>query len=202
MPRIRADSIAEHKSLTRREIIEAATALFRVQGYIETSLGDVAGYVGIGRTTLYEYFSDKEDLLASLVEDRIPRVMDQLVGGLPEAATHRERLAELIIRGLEFISTDDDLGTLLMRETPRLGRRAQDRIRAAHSRLGDEITELCRLGIEAGEFRPFDPGDAGDLVFAVMWSASQSLLRDSEAKQRRHEVAETVVRFIFDGLAI
>ena len=202
MPRIRAGSIAEHKTLTRREIIAAATALFRAQGYTETSLGDVAGYVGIGRTTLYEYFADKEDLLASLVEERLPEVMERLVAGLPETATYREQLAELVIRGLEFISTDDDLGTLLMRETPRLRREAQARIRAAHQRLGDEIAHLCSQGIEAGEFRPFDPNDAGALVLAVMWSASQSLLQDSDAKQRRHEVAETVVRFVFDGLAI
>jgi AcrR family transcriptional regulator len=202
MPRIRASSIAEHKSQTRREILDAAAALFRAQGYIETSLGDIAGYVGVGRTTLYEYFTDKEDVLASLVEDRIPRVIDELVDGLPTDATIRQQLAELMIRGLEFISTDDDLGGLLMRETPRLGREAQDRIRAAHGRLESEITHLCALGIDTGEFRPFRSDEASRLVFAVMWSASQTLLRDVDAKQRRHEVAETVVRFVFDGLAI
>ena len=93
MPRIRAASVDEHKSKTRREILDAAEALFRGQGYAETAFGDVAAYVGVGRTTLYEYFTDKEDLLASLVEDRIPQVMDGLVDGLPTKATIREQLA-------------------------------------------------------------------------------------------------------------
>lgn len=202
MPRIRAASIAEHKSQTRHEILDAAAALFRAQGYGDTSLGDVAAFVGIGRTTLYEYFTDKEDLLASLVEDRIPQVMDTLVDELPVDATIREQLAELMIRGLEYISSDENLGTLLTRETPRLGPDAQVRIRESHRRLGDEITHLCRSGIAAGEFRPFEAEEAGRLVFAVMWSASQTLLRDADAKQHRHEVAETVVRLVFDGLAI
>lgn len=202
MPRIRAASIAEHKSQTRREILEAAAALFRAQGYVETSLGDMAAFVGIGRTTLYEYFMDKEDLLASLVEDRVPAVMDGIVDGLPTDATIRAQLAELMIRGLEYISSDENLGTLLTRETPRLGQDAQGRIRNAHRRLGDEITNLCNRGIDAGEFRPFEADEAGRLVFAVMWSASQTLLRDSDAKRRRHEVADTVIRFVFDGLAI
>ena len=202
MPRIRAASIAEHKTQTRTEILEAAAALFRTQGYSDTSLGDVAAFVGIGRTTLYEYFTDKEDLLASLVEDRIPQLMEQLVGGLPPDATVRERLSELMIRGLEYISTDENLGTLLPREIPRLGPEAQRRIRIAHSGLGDEITHLCHLGIAAGELRQFDADEAGRLVFAVMWSASQALLRDVDAKQRRHEVADMVIRFVFDGLAI
>jgi AcrR family transcriptional regulator len=202
MPRIRASSIAEHKSKTRREILDAAAELFRAQGYADTSLGDVAAYIGVGRTTLYEYFTDKEDLLASLVEDRIPPVMDGLVDGLPTEATVRQQLAELMIRGLEYVSSDENLGTLLTRETPRLGPDAQARIRTSHRRLGDEIARLCRSGIETGEFRAFEADEAGRLVFAVMWSASQTLLRDADAKQHRHEIAEMVVRFVFDGLAV
>ncbi len=187
--------------MTRREILDAAAILFRVHGYTGVSIGDVAGYVGIGRTTLYEYFTDKEDLLASLVEARIPQVMEELVSGLPADRPYREQLSELIVRGIDFVSTDEDLGAMLIRETPRLGRETQIRIREAHQPLADEITALCRLGIEAGEFRPFDPDEAGRLVFATMWTASQSLIRDEDAKQRRHEAADTLVRFVFDGLA-
>ena len=52
MPRIRADSIVEHKEKTRSEILDAGATLFRSQGYTDTNLGDIAAYVGIGRTTL------------------------------------------------------------------------------------------------------------------------------------------------------
>ena len=201
MPRIRADSIAKHRVMTKDEILDAAAALFRAQGYAETTLGDIASYVGIGRTTLYEYFSDKEDLLASVVESRIPAVMETLVKGVPENLPHRDRLGELIIRGMEFVSTDDELGAMLMRETPRLGRDAQDRIRASHQQLLDEIIALCRGGIATGEFRPFEPEVAGRLVFATMWSAAQALIHDSDAKQKRHEAAATVVRFVMGGIA-
>lgn len=183
-----------------RELLDAAAALFRAQGYGETSLGDVAAYVGIGRTTLYEYFTDKEDLLASLVEDRIPAVMASLVGDLPTELPVADRLAELIVRGMAYVSSDDDLGGMLMRETPRLGRPAQTRIRATHARLLDEITALCREGIESGEFRQYDPEVAGRLVFANLWSASQALIHDADAKQKRHEAADTLVRFVIGGL--
>jgi AcrR family transcriptional regulator len=200
MPRIRAESIAEHKAMMQREILDAAAALFRAQGYTDTSLGDVAAYVGIGRTTLYEYFSDKEDLLATLVEDRIPAVMDALVAGIPDDVAVTDRLSELIVRGIDYVSSDDDLGAMLMRETPRLGREAELRVRATHQRLLDEITALCRDGIESGEFLSYDPDVAGRLVFANLWSASQALIRDTDAKQKRHEAADTLVRFVIGGL--
>jgi AcrR family transcriptional regulator len=201
MPRIRASSIQEHKDLTRREILDAAAALFRAQGYDETNLGDIAGYVGIGRTTLYEYFSDKEDILASLVEDTIPGVVADMLQGLPPTLQARDRLAELIQRGLAFVSTDENLGSMLMRETPRLSNEAQRRVRSAHRPLQDEIVQVVASGIESGEFRHFEPMLAAQIVYGLMMSASTSLIRDADAKQRLHEVADTVVSVVFEGLA-
>jgi AcrR family transcriptional regulator len=157
--------------------------------------------VGIGRTTLYEYFSDKEDVLVNLVESRIPAVVEGLLAGVPDELSTRERLAELIVRGLEFVSSDDDLGSTLMRELPRLSEPAQRRLRKAHKALEDEVIRLCKVGIASGEFGAFDAVDAGRLVFTVMMAASQSLLRDKDAKQRMHEAADTLVRFVFEGLA-
>lgn len=202
MPRIRAATIDEHKEMTRREILVAAGELFRSEGFSDTTLRDIAAYVGIGRTTLYEYFSDKEDVLVNLVEHTLPDVVDGLLAGLPPDVTVRERLSELIVRGLEFVSSDTSLGSTLMRELPKLSPAAQRRVRKAHGRLEAEVTRLCRLGIDRGEFRSFDPDDAGRLVSQMMMSASQGLLRDTDAKQRIHEVADTLVRFLFDGLAV
>ena len=201
MPRIRAATIDEHKELTRRQILAAAGELFRADGYGETTLGDIAATMGIGRTTLYEYFSDKEDVLVNLIEETIPGVVAGMLKGLPTDISTRDRLSELIVRGLEFVSSDSTLGSTLMRELPSLSRPAQRRVRTAHAELEAEVTRLCRLGIGRGEFRQFDPEDAGRLVYQMMMSASQGLLRDADAKQRLHHVADTLVRFVFEGLA-
>jgi len=201
MPRIRASTIEEHKRQTRAQILDAAADLFRSYGYTDTNLGDISAFVGIGRTTLYEYFSDKEDVLVNLVEDRIPGVVERLLAGVPDEVSLRERLGELIVRGLAFVSNDDDLGSILMREVPRLSEPAQRRIRRAHKPLEDEVIRLCEMGIQSGEFRQFDPVDAGRLVFSMMMAASEGLRRDRDAKGKMHEAADTLVRFVFEGLA-
>lgn len=201
MPRIRAESIEQHKALTRREILEAATGLFRAQGYNDTSLGDIAAHVGIGRTTLYEYFSDKEDILVCLVEEELPGLMDEVLSGLPDDLSCRARLSELIVRGLEFVSDESNLGAMLMRELPSISRDAQAKVRRAHDGLAAAIEGVCREGIESGEFRDLDPDHASRLVYTLMMSASSSLLRSPEAKQELHDAAGTLVRLVFDGLS-
>ncbi len=202
MPRIRAANIAEHKSRTRREILAAASALFRTQGYADTNLGDIAAYIGVGRTTLYEYFADKEDILVQMVEETMPALVDEMLQGLPDGVGCRERLAEIIVRGLEFVSAGDRLGPLVMREMPLLSAETQQRVGRAHGRLQAEITDVCRLGIQSGEFGAFDPEDAGRIVFTLVMSASQALLQDAQAKDRWREVTETLLRFVFEGLAV
>lgn len=202
MPRIRASTIEEHKAVTRRAILAAAGELFAADGYRATTLSDIAAAVGVGRTTLYEYFTDKEDVLVSLVDETVPGIVDGMLAGLPDTLSSRDQLAELIVRGLTFVSSESDLGPTLMRELPTLSQPAQRRVRAAHTRLESEVIRLCRIGIESGEFRSFDPADAGRLVYQMMMSASQGLLRDADAKQHLHDVADTLVRFVFDGLAV
>ena len=200
MPRIRAESIEEHKTLTRREILAAAADLFRAQGYTETSLGDIASHVGIGRTTLYEYFADKEGILVSLVQQELPGLMADLVAGLPADMSCRERLGELIVRGLQFVSDDTKLGSMLMRELPNISKEAQLEVRQAHFGLAGGVMEVCREGVGTGEFRGFDPDLTGQLVYGLMMSASSGLMRSSEAKARIGEVADTLLGIVFDGL--
>jgi AcrR family transcriptional regulator len=200
LPRIRAESIEEHKALTRRDILEAAIGLFRAQGYNETSLGDIASHVGIGRTTLYEYFADKEAILVNLVQQELPGLMEELVADLPGGASHRARLGELIVRGLEFVSDESNLGSMLMRELPNISKGAQREVRQAHFGLAGAVVTECRDGIAAGEFRDFDPNLVGQLVYGLMMSASSGLMRSPEARSESRGVADTMMGIIFDGL--
>jgi len=200
VPRIRAESIEEHKTLTRREILAAAADLFRVQGYTETSVGDIAAHIGIGRTTLYEYFADKEAILVSLVHQELPGLMADLVADLPSDSSCRERLGELIVRGLRFVSDDTNLGSMLMRELPNISKEAQLEVRQAHFGLAGGVMEVCREGAASGEFRGFDPDLTGQLIYGLMMSASSGLMRSPEAKARIGDVADTLLGIVFDGL--
>ncbi len=200
MPRIRASTIEEHKSLTRREILDAAAALFFAQGYEETSLSDIAAYVGIGRTTFYDYFGDKEEVLVELVEESVPKLIDKFLGDLPSELSARDRLAEMTIRSLMFVADETNLGTLVMREVPKLGPEAQRRVGIAHSRIGDEIRIICSEAVAGGEFVGDDVDYLADFVTNVVLWAARSLIKAEDPKQEVHEVAEATLRLLFDGI--
>jgi AcrR family transcriptional regulator len=58
----------------RQQILDCALQAFSERGYHAASIADVCSLAGIGRATLYQYFTDKRDLLAALAERIASRV--------------------------------------------------------------------------------------------------------------------------------
>ena len=198
MPRIRAGSIEEHKVLTRRQILEAARILLAETGNGDLNLGDLAAEAGIGRTTLYEYFKDRDDLIASLVEDALPGVISGLVARMDRKKNSDELLLDLAELVVEFVATDPVLGLILHREVSRLGSNAQDRIRLAHTDLSAAMMGTYQKAVEAGRFRPIAPDLAGRLIQDTIMSAARAVIT---APARLPEVRAELRSFLRGGLA-
>lgn len=201
MPRIRAENIAEHKALTRSQILAVAQDLFAEWGYEDTSFGDISASVGIGRTTLYEYFTDKDDLLASLVEETLPQTIRDMVSGIPEGATPTERLRALTISMVEFVAVDPTLGLLLHREVPKLSAAAQERVEIAHQGLSHEFADAYRAGVAAGELKLLPAGLAGRFLHDLIMSAAKALIDAKDPAAKLPEVTSAVTDLLFNGLS-
>ena len=201
MPRIRAENIEAHKELTRREILDAAHDLIADVGSADISLADVAAAVGIGRTTLYEYFRDKDDLIASLVEERLPEVIQEVINAAVEGDV-RDRLGELAVATVEFIVDDRVLGLILHRELPRLSQDAQDRIRVSHQDLAMRMTGLYLQGVREGRFRQMAPDIAGRFMNEVIMAAAKVLIVADDPAARLDEVTSAMTEFLFGGFEV
>lgn len=197
MPRIRAASIDEHKALTRSALLASARQLIDSQGTADVSLAEVALSAGVGRTTLYEYFDDRDDVIASLVEDELPMVLAGLIGSVDVNLPIPERLGELAVRTIEFVATDRVLGVILHRDVGRLGNDAQARIRQSHSQLAAEMTGLYLRGVSAGSFRPMPPAVAGRLISDTIMSGAKVLISGAGGVE---ETTRAVRMFLLSGL--
>jgi len=68
MPKISGRTLGEHREKTRGRLMAALDALIAERGFEAVSMSDVAERSGIRRTTIYNHFADKEDLLIAFVE--------------------------------------------------------------------------------------------------------------------------------------
>ncbi|HJQ76530.1 MAG TPA: TetR/AcrR family transcriptional regulator [Acidimicrobiia bacterium] len=197
MPRIRAASIDEHKELTRRALLEAAWRVIEDAGTAEVPLGEIALLAGVGRTTFYDYFEDRDDVIASLVEDKLPDVIAGMIEAVPSGLGPVERLTHLTVSTVEFVATDRVFGVILHREVGRMGLEAQRRIRESHAQLATELAATYTQGVDDGVFRPIPGYLAGRLIQDTIMSAARVLIED---ESRRDLVTGEVVRFLLGGL--
>ena len=197
MPKIRAASIDEHKALTRRSLLDAAYRVIDEAGTAEVPLGEIALVAGVGRTTFYDYFDDRDDVIASLVEEKLPDVIAELIESVPEDLETTERLARLASATVNFVATDGVFGVILHREVGRMGPDAQVRIRDSHAQLATELSSIYRRGVSESLFRPMPPYLAGRLIQDTIMSAARALIDDDS---RRQEITEGVEAFLLGGL--
>jgi AcrR family transcriptional regulator len=77
VPRISAETVAEHVERQEAAVFEAALRLFRERGYAAVSLADVAAEVGLRRNSLYRYFPDKAHILLRWLRRELAEQVDE-----------------------------------------------------------------------------------------------------------------------------
>lgn len=188
------------KFRTRARLVEVARDLFGRLGYSAVTHADLAAAAGIARTTFYEYFESKEDLLVHLVEISIPELNSQLFAGLEDAAAY-DQMGELVTRMIEFVAVDP-LGLILHTEVARLPDEVQRRVAKAHSPLSRRFVKIYEEGVAAGVFVPMDSTLASRLIYESIMTAGRVLKATRDPKQHVHRIAEAASGFVMRGFAV
>ena len=66
---VSSNSYGAHRERQRRRIIAAAQELFDAQGIDRVTVSEIVAAAGIRASTLYEYFSSKDEIVWTLVEE-------------------------------------------------------------------------------------------------------------------------------------
>ena len=88
----------------RREIMEAATTLFLRNGYLGTSMDEVAALAAVSKQTVYKHFADKEGLFTDIVlgvTGVAGEFIDEVVRTLPDSD---DLEADLVALGRRYVA--------------------------------------------------------------------------------------------------
>jgi AcrR family transcriptional regulator len=104
MPRISAASNAAQRADTQRRILTAFGELLFTHGLPGLTMTDVARHAGVGRTAVYNYYADIEELLISYALDETERFLAELRDALAAVVNPVERLALYVRTQVEDLS--------------------------------------------------------------------------------------------------
>ncbi|NDU75598.1 TetR family transcriptional regulator [Actinomadura sp. DSM 109109] len=150
MPKISEATVAEHRARQLRTLLDAARDLVAEEGTDALSLAALARRVGLSRPSLYEYFRSKDDLVAAVVEEELPRwaaVVEDALRGPADL----DGKVEAYIRAQLEVMTDGRHAAAVALVEHALAQPALDRIRTGHAQL---LRPLAAALEEAGVPEP------------------------------------------------
>lgn len=102
------------KSLTRARICEAAREVFSEHGYAAVTLEQIAQAAGTRRSTVYNHFRNKDDILGAIAEDYGDGML-ALIAELPAPLPSRAEIDRWVKQVAEFTVKEKIPTVLLMR---------------------------------------------------------------------------------------
>lgn len=133
--------VLTHRS-RREALLAAATELFAERGYASVSLEDTGAAVGIAGQSIYNHFSCKHEILATIVNRGAELLWLDLAEVLASAQDHEAALRLLALRYIRSALANRHLVTLIATETEHL--HEADRLRSRQFQR-DYVAEWMHL---------------------------------------------------------
>lgn len=138
----------------RHEIFAESAHLFLEKGFFETSMREVAKAVGMGRSSLYDYFHSKEDILIWYFLDDID-VMIVFAGNVARQSLPAiEKLYLILHKQMERLLENKEFYIRFFVEIQRLGGESRQLIKLKRHDYQDILCSIVEQGIQEGAFRP------------------------------------------------
>jgi AcrR family transcriptional regulator len=149
MPKLWNETIEAHRREVRDAILDTTASLVAEHGLRSVTMSQIAEETGIGRATLYKYFSGVEAILFAWHERQITGHLEYLAEVRDQAGDAGERL-EAVLEAYALITQeshghhDTELAAFLHRD---------EHIARAQRQLRDMIRDLLTEGAAAGDLR-------------------------------------------------
>ena len=80
----------------RKDILISARALFKEKGFHNTKMEEIALKAGVGKGTLYEYFTSKQEIFDETCIDKVTTIRDAINEISNKSISFKEKLAEML----------------------------------------------------------------------------------------------------------
>ena len=151
-------------------ILDSVEKLFVEKGYTDTSINDIAEDADFGRTSIYQYFSGKEEMYLRVLERYTDLLTQRLMAVVATAETAPNKVRAFLEILRQFIKEKPAFFELYFIQRHQVEPRLPDELRAqlnAKRRMLENVfRDFYRKGIEKGEVRDISFKDASNLFFA------------------------------------
>jgi AcrR family transcriptional regulator len=151
--------VLDNTALTgkRQLLVESAARVFAQRGFTATRVADIAAAAGVGKGTVYEYFSSKEELFFAVFEWIDDRIRRRVGAAVAEPGSAREQLRAMVVESALIVSEHREVFSLNLdfwaaSRGSAFEPRFTEACRSIYQKYRGIVSGLIRRGQADGEF--------------------------------------------------
>jgi len=189
---------AEEIAKRRHEIFHQVVNVFVKKGFHETSMREIAEAAGLGKSTLYDYFKTKDEILVYFFEDQLNDLTNEAQKVALQNLSADKRLHQIMEIYIESLQANKNLFLKLTQESQRLRPQSQKQVQEKRHAYQDLVRALIGEGIREGIFRKVNSLLAARLLISGM----SSVIYGSRSTGTPQEMLRETLDIFFKGIEI
>ena len=195
-------TVSKKSEVTRDRVLSVSSDLFQRNGYLATSMRDIAAAAGMKSGSLYYYYESKEMLLAAILNQNIDdtlRKLEATVAALPSGVSVRAKFRAASKAILKIIIDAGDMAiasgrTLSLLPEPEYSEQVKHR-----QAYNDFWRKLLNEGKKNGELKP----GLSDAFVSMFIIGAMSFVPEwyDPSRSSTDEIAEYYTKLLFDGIS-
>jgi len=174
----------------QRQILSCAKRVFAERGFHAANVSHICAAAGIGRGTLYQYFTNKRSVLTAILRETLQRVTAHMeatrLSTVPMPAPERVKrsvaqafIANQLKELLSVVFDDGDTLRILLREAVGLDVEIESLLAEIDAAITGIVEHDLRRAREAGFIRELDPRAVAVLIVGGVEKLALAALRGS-----------------------
>ncbi|PIE59355.1 MAG: TetR family transcriptional regulator [Desulfobulbus propionicus] len=194
-------SIDKHK-----KIIRAATKVFAQKGFFNARISDIAKEAKIADGTIYLYFKNKFDILISVFEEEIGKLIEQTTVLLEQEPEPQKKLEIFIAKHLEEMKKNRHLAEVIHIELRQTHKLIKEYRKKVFSKYLNILANIIREGQRKNIFRKdVSPELVKQIIFGSLDEISRIWGISNETEREEISLAEVntqLTKLFLRGLLI
>ncbi len=146
----------EQQATRREEIVSVALHLIAENGFQKTSMREIAVLANMGKSSLYDFFKTKDEIIVYAVEKEIEKTIQKVHRIIAEESSQEQCLRKIMRNHLGVPKQYRTVLMWLHMESDYLEEEYRKRLKAVRYAYQDVITSVIEKGVAAGIFRETD----------------------------------------------
>lgn len=185
------------------KIITAATKVFAKKGFFSARISDIAKEAKVADGTIYLYFNNKFDILISVFEQEIGKLIDQITKAIAKESDPQKMLAIFASKHLAAMKKNKNLAEVIQIELRQSDKLVKEYRNTTFQEYIDIVSEIIRIGQQQQIYRDdILPGIAKRAFFGALDEVSRIWTASLETDYSLEDTVDQVLLIFLQGMLV